>query len=76
LAYYETGLLALAAESKALRIHSDLLSGDLTIAACSALCSCGETRACMSIPRRLATGTLGLPILVLIKYFVYYKNNC
>jgi hypothetical protein len=65
--FYEIDLLALAAESKALRIHSDLLFGDLAIAARSALCSSGETRACMSILRRLAAATLGLPILVLIK---------
>jgi hypothetical protein len=43
--FYETGLLALAAESKALRIHSDLLFGDLAIAARNVLCSSGETRA-------------------------------
>ena len=64
---YETGLLAVAAESKAFRIHADLLSGDLAIAACSALFSSDEMRAWMRMPRSFDFGTFGLPILVLIK---------
>ena|SRR5258708_3293450 len=65
-----------AAESKAFRTHSDLLPRDLAIATRIVLSSSGETRACIRMPRRFAFGTLGLPILVLIKYFVYYNSKC
>src|SRR5258708_3073804 len=45
-----------AAESKAFRTHSDLLSGDLAIAACIAFDSSGETRACIRMPLRFSFG--------------------
>jgi len=36
----------------------------------------GDTRACIRMPRNFAFGTFGLPIFLLIKYFVYDENNC
>jgi hypothetical protein len=60
---YENCLSFLAAESNALRIQSDLLCGDLAIAACSSLFSSGESLALTMIPRNLAFATFGLPIL-------------
>ena len=47
----ETRSISLAAESGAVRIHSDLLRGDLAMAACIVRFSSGEIRACISIPR-------------------------
>jgi hypothetical protein len=73
---YETGSLHLATNSKALRIHSDLLCRDVAIAACISLFSSGDTRAWTRMPRSLAFGTFGLPIFGFIKYFVYDNNNC
>jgi len=76
-----------AAESKAFRTHSDLLPRDLAIAACISLLSSGESLALTMMPRRLALGTFGLPILVLINtlcktkitvdrcYFVFYDKS-
>jgi hypothetical protein len=83
----ETRAYSLAAESKAVRIHSDLLRGDLAIAACIVRFSSGETRACKSIPRLCLAAIFGLPILEFIKlyvlqkylltetYFVYYSKS-
>jgi hypothetical protein len=64
-----------AAESNAFRTHSDLLSENLTIAALISRYSSGESRACIRMPRNLAFATFGLPIFLLIKYFVYDENN-
>ena len=55
-----------ATASNALRIHSDFEAFDLLIAAFMVVASSGDTLACTRIPRRLAFGILGLPILVLI----------
>jgi hypothetical protein len=55
-----------AAESKVFRTQSDLLSGDLAIAARSCLCSSGESRALTMMARRFAFGTFGLPVFGLI----------
>src|SRR5258708_40126190 len=44
-AFYETEPLVMAAASKTLRIHSDLLYGDLAIAARICFASCGVTLA-------------------------------
>jgi hypothetical protein len=60
---------SLAAESKTFRTHSDLLCGDLAIAACNSRFSSGDRRALTIIPRSLDFATLGLPILGFIKYF-------
>jgi hypothetical protein len=51
-----------AAESKAFRIQSDLLSEVLAIAAFISRFSSGESRALTIMPRNLAFGTFGLPI--------------
>jgi hypothetical protein len=59
---YEIYLSFLAAESNAMRIQSDLLCGDLAIAACISLFSSGESLALTIIPRNLAFATFGLPI--------------
>jgi hypothetical protein len=45
-----------------LRIQSDLLCGDLAIAACISLFSSGESLALTMIPRSLALASFGLPI--------------
>jgi hypothetical protein len=74
--FYEDCVSFLAAEIKTPRIHSDLLRGDLAIAACIRRLSSGESRAWMRMPRSLAFGTLGRPILGLIKNFQYDENNC
>lgn len=63
---YEICLSFLATESNALRIQSDLLCGDLAIAACISLLSSGESRALTIMPRNLDFATLGLPIFVFI----------
>jgi|SRR5579862_3851606 len=59
--------ISLAAESKTVRTHSDLLFRDLAIAACSSLFSSGDRRAFTIMPRSLDLGTFGLPILGFIK---------
>jgi hypothetical protein len=64
---YEIRVSFRAVDSKALRIHSDFLCGDLAIAACISLSSSGESLACISMPLNLALGTFGLPIFLLIK---------
>jgi hypothetical protein len=64
---YEICLSFLAAESNAMRIQSDLLCGDLAIAACISLFSSGESLALTIIPRSLAFATFGLPIFGFIK---------
>jgi hypothetical protein len=56
-----------AAESKAFRIQSDLLSEVLAIAAFISRFSSGEIRASIKIPRFFAFGTVGLPIFGFIK---------
>lgn len=66
---YEISLSFLAADSKALRIQSDLLCGDLAIAACISLFSSAESRAFTIIPRSLALATFGLPIFGFINTF-------
>jgi hypothetical protein len=73
---YENYLSFLAAESKALRIQSDLLCGDLEIEACISLFSSGESLAWMMIARNLSFETFGLPIFDFIKYFAYDENKC
>jgi len=59
---YDCGLSLPAAESNAIRIHSDLVSPERFIAEIIALFSSGDTRACIKMPRYLAFGTIGLPI--------------
>jgi len=59
---YDSGLPLPAADSNAFRIHSDLLSLPCLTAAIIALCSSGETLACIKMPLYLAFGTVGLPI--------------
>lgn len=66
---YAACLQFLAVESRACRTHSDLLCGDLAIAACNSLSSSGDNRAITVFPRFLAFGSFGLPILVLINTF-------
>src|ERR1019366_9009 len=73
---YGIGLSLPAAESNAFRIQSDLLCPVWRIAPLIAWLSSGETRACTRIPRSLAFGTFGLPILGFIKNFAYDENNC
>jgi len=63
----ETRSFVLAAENKALRIHSDLLLRDLEIAACISVASSEDNRACIKVPRSFDFGTLGLPIFDFIK---------
>ena len=55
-----------AADNKALRIQSDFDFLALLIAVFIVIASSGDTLACTRIPRRLAFGIFGLPILVLI----------
>jgi hypothetical protein len=50
-----------------LRIQSDLLCGDLAIAACISLFSSGESLALTIMPRNLAFATFGRPIFGFIK---------
>lgn len=72
---YEICLSFLAVNSKALRIHSDLLCGDLAIAACITRFSSWETLACIKMPLYLALGTVGLPIFgVFINSFCMTKK--
>jgi hypothetical protein len=63
-----------AAAMSALRIHSDLLSGDASTAACITRLSSGESRAFTMIPRNLALATLGRPIFDFIK-IVFVKRK-
>ncbi len=84
--YYDDGF-SRAAESRAFRTHSDLLPGDLAIAACNSLSSSGESLALTMIPRSFDFGTLGLPILCFIHtlrktkrivdgiYFPFYSKS-
>ena len=84
---YATCLQLLAVESRAWRTHSDLLCGDLAIAACSSLFSPGDSRALTIMPRSLDFGTLGLPIFGFINtlrktkiivdgiYFPFYSKS-
>src|SRR5579863_3687007 len=60
---YETGILLLATESKAPRIHSDFLFRDLAIAACIVLASGGVNRAAKSIPFAFCVPIFGRPTL-------------
>jgi|HubBroStandDraft_4_1064222.scaffolds.fasta_scaffold425401_2 hypothetical protein len=64
---YDCDLPFLAVANRAWRTHSDLLLRDVAIAACNSRFSSGDTRAWTRMPRRLAFGTFGLPIFVLIK---------
>jgi IS1 family transposase len=64
---YEIRVSFRASDSKAWRIHSDFLCGDVAIAACISLSSSGDSLACIRMPLNLAFGTLGLPIFLLIK---------
>jgi hypothetical protein len=64
---YEAGLSLAAADSNAFRAHSDWLCPEWRIAPLIAWLSSGETRVTMKMPRFLAFGTFGLPILLLIK---------
>ena len=67
--FYDADLSLPAADSNAFRIQSDLLSGERRIASLITLFSSGESRAFTMIPRNLAFASLGLPIVLLIKYF-------
>src|SRR5690242_11305871 len=60
---YETASLSVAAARAAFRSHSDLLLGDLAIAARTRLASSGLTLNCIKIARFSDFGTLGRPIL-------------
>ena len=71
---YENGLSFWAAESNALRIQSDLLCGDLAIAACISVFSSGESRALTMILRNLVLATFGLPIFGLVIIILYVKR--
>jgi hypothetical protein len=73
--YYATCLPFLAVESRACRTHSDLLCGDLAIAACNSLSSSGERRAFTIMPRNLDLGTFGLPIFGFINTLCKTKIN-
>ena len=55
--------LSIATESRAFRIHSDLLSADLAIAAFMVLCSSGEIRAWIRTARRFSSGIFAGPFL-------------
>jgi hypothetical protein len=74
--YYDADLSLPAADSNAFRAHSDWFCPVCRIAALIIRFSSGETRVTMKMPRLLAFGTFGLPIFLLIKYFVYNRNNC
>jgi len=63
---YDADLSLPAAVSNAFRIHSDLACLERRIASLIALFSSGISRACIKMPRNLAFGTFGLPILVFI----------
>ncbi len=66
---YETYLPFLAVASSAWRTHSDLLPGNLAIAACSSRFSSDDNRALTIMPLSLVLATGGRPILAFIKYF-------
>ena len=66
--HYEVCLSFWAVDSNAMRIHSDLLCGDLAIAACITRFSSGDTLACIKMPLYLALGTVGLPIFGVFIY--------
>ena len=68
---YEICLSFLAAESNALRIQSDLLCGDLAIAARISFASGGVTRTENTSPLAFCVPTFGLPILFFI--IIVYK---
>src|SRR5271156_1610427 len=72
---YDADLSLPAADSNAFRAHSDWLCPARRIAPLITWLSSGETRVTMKMPRFLAFGTFGLPIFLLIKYFVYNQNN-
>src|SRR5436190_5824027 len=63
---YETASLSVAAARTAFRSHSDLLLGDLEIAARTRLASSGLTLNCIKMARFSDFGTLGRPILAFI----------
>jgi IS1 family transposase len=82
---YEACVSFRATESNALRIQSDLLCGDLAIAACISFASNGVKRAENTSPLAFLTPTLGRPsfffIIIVYKYvdttllFVYINVN-
>ena len=67
--FYETDSLPLAAARTAVRNHSDLLFGDLAIAARTLLASSGRSLNTIKIECFSDFGTLGLPILAFINSF-------
>jgi IS1 family transposase len=81
---YEIRVSFWAADIKALRIHSDLLCGDLAIAACISFASGGVNRAANNAPLASFLPSFGLPtlffIIIVNKYvdeiLISVNNNC
>src|SRR5687767_2657265 len=69
---YDTGIFPAAAESKALRIHSDLSRPERCIAPLTILASSGESRAPYTSPLASPFGNFGLPIF----FFIFLLTKC
>jgi hypothetical protein len=77
---YETGLLALDAESKTVRIHSEVVFRDMAIAACICFASGGVNLAANNLPLAFCVPIFGLPtfffIIFVNKYVDQHPNFC